>query len=155
MKRFASTSCSSFHRTSRPGLRRAGFSLAELMVVIVILGLLATIVVPNVMKYLFASNQTKVKSDISAIVTAIDSYRVDNGGRAPESLDALTQPDSNGNSYVKAIPDDPWKNAYVYEPPSAGNDYVVKSYGRDGQPGGQGEDADIDNLSILKSSKAN
>ena len=122
---------------------------------IVILGLLATIVVPNVMKYLFASNQTKVKSDISALVTAIDSYRVDNGGRAPESMEALTQLDTNGNSYVKVIPDDPWRNAYVYEPPGAGHDYIVKSYGRDGQPGGQGEDADIDNLSMLKSTKPN
>ncbi len=137
------------------GARRRGFSLAELMVVIVILGLLATIVVPNVMKYLASGNETKVKADISAIVNAIDSFRVDNGGKAPESLDSLTQLDTNGHSYIKVIPDDPWKNAYVYEPPGAGHDYVVKSYGRDGQPGGQGEDADIDNIAVLKGKKSN
>jgi general secretion pathway protein G len=130
--------------------RAAGFSLAELMVVIVILGLLATIVVPNVMKYLFKSNETKVKTDISAMVNAVDSYMVENGGKAPESLDALTQPDENGNSFIKVLPQDPWKNNYVYEPPSAGQPYMIKSYGRDGQPGGQGEDADIDNVSMLK-----
>lgn len=134
----------------RPDRARAGFSLAELMVVIVILGLLATIVVPNVLKYLGSANETVVKSDISQIVQAIDSYMIQNGGKGPESLELLEQPDQNGHAYLKKIPLDPWKNPYVYEPGLGSQPYRVLSYGKDGAPGGEGEDADITNLTILE-----
>jgi len=127
---------------------RSGFSLAELMVVIVILGLLATIVVPNVLGYLAKGNATVVKSDISQICTAIDTYMTLNGGKAPESLEMLEQPDENGHSLLKKVPNDPWKNPYVYEPPLGKQEYRVISYGKDGAPGGEGDDADIDNISI-------
>jgi general secretion pathway protein G len=138
---------------NRPRRSRAGFSLAELMVVIVILGLLATIVVPNVFKYLFQANTTVVKSDISQIANAIDSYMMQNGGKAPESLDILEQKDDNGNAYLKKIPNDPWDHPYVYEPPVGTTDYVVISYGKDGAPGGEGQDEDISNVSILERKK--
>ncbi len=129
---------------------RAGFSLAELMVVIVILGLLATIVVPNVLSYLGKANTTVVKSDISQITNAIDSYMISNGGKAPESLEILEQPDENGHSFLKKIPLDPWKNPYVFEPGVGNEPYRVLSYGKDGAPGGEGDAADITNLTILE-----
>lgn len=130
---------------------RAGFSLAELMVVIVILGLLAVVVVPNAVRYLFKANAAVVKTDISTICSAIDTYMIENGGKAPESLDILVQPDENGIAYLKdysSTPQDPWKNPYEYEPPSGNRPYRVFSYGADGQPGGEGDDADIDNFTI-------
>ncbi|HVS19732.1 MAG TPA: type II secretion system major pseudopilin GspG [Planctomycetota bacterium] len=129
---------------------RSGFSLAELMVVIVILGLLATVVVPNVLSYLGKANTTVVKNDISQISTAITNYMINNGGKAPPNLEVLQEKDENGHSYLVKIPNDPWKNPYIYEPPSAGQDFRVISYGKDGAPGGEGEDADMDNLTILE-----
>lgn len=132
--------------------RRAAFTLAELMVVIVIIGLLATLVVPNVMKKLFVANKTKAKADITAIVNAVDSYGIENAGRYPDSLEVLVTPDENGFTFLKgeAIPKDPWGYEYGYEPPSAGNQkYRVYSNGKDGVPGGEGDNADIDNLKIL------
>jgi general secretion pathway protein G len=134
----------------RPDRARAGFSLAELMVVIVILGLLATIVVPNVLGYLGKANTTVVKNDISQISNAIQSYMINNGGKAPDSLDVLEQKDQSGHSYLVKIPLDPWKNPYVYEPPQGNDSYRVLTYGKDGAPGGEGDDADIDNISILE-----
>jgi general secretion pathway protein G len=131
---------------------RSGFSLAELMVVIVILGLLATLVSTNVIKSLFTSNVSIAKADISAISQAIDNYCIDHGGKAPERLEELITPDESGHGYLDrtTVPKDPWKNEYVYEPPQAGQKFKVISYGRDGQPGGEGQDADIDNISMIE-----
>jgi general secretion pathway protein G len=137
--------------TLRPAAQ--GFSLAELMVVIVILGLLATLVVPNVMKQLFTANATVVKSDLNTLVQALDNYALENGGRYPDSLDILVQPDDQGNTYLRgrtSIPKDPWKNEYVYEPAQGGRPMRIISYGKDGQPGGTGEDADIDSISMME-----
>ena len=137
-------------RNSKPG--SAGFSLAELMVVIVILGLLATLVSTNVVRSLFTSNVALAKSDIAAISSALDTYATDHGGKFPERLEELTTPDDSGMSYLKAqnVPKDPWKNEYVYEPAQGGQLYRVISYGRDGQPGGEGQDADIDNITMME-----
>lgn len=138
-------------RTQVPDAARAGFSLAELMVVIVILGLLATIVVPNVFSYLSKATVTTAKADINNLVQAIDSYAINNMGKPPESLEVLITPDEHGNTYLRGytdIPLDPWKNPYFYEPPSGNQGYRVGSYGKDGQPGGEGDDADIDNFTI-------
>ncbi len=130
-----------------PGAR-AGFSLAELMVVIVILGLLATIVVPNVLSYLGRANSTIAKTDINAICNAIDNYMINNASKAPDNLEVLTTPDEHGERYIKVIPLDPWKNPDVYEPPMGGKDYRVISYGEDGVPGGEGKAQDIDNVTV-------
>ncbi len=130
---------------------RAGFTLAELMVVIVIIGLLATLVVPNVVRKLFVANEAKAKADIIALVNAIDGYAIENSGRYPESLEVLVTPDSNGHTYLnqETVPKDPWGNPYQFEPPTSGSDkFRVISYGKDGQPGGEGDDADIDNIKI-------
>lgn len=139
------------HRTDRP--RRRGFTLAEMMVVIVIIGLLATLVVPNVMQRLGFANRGKAKGDITAIVQALDEYAIANGMKYPDSLEALVTPDVNGETFLKQtkIPKDPWKNEYLYDPPVPGQPRPrVYTYGKDGQAGGEGNDADIDNVSILE-----
>jgi len=137
------------HLLRRRGPRQ-GFSLAELMVVIVILGLLATLVAQNVIPMLFKANVTVVKNDISQICSAIDNYLINNGNKPPENLEVLVTPDENGHTYLKNLPADPWKNDYQYEPPVGTKPYRVICYGRDGAPGGEGEDADFDNVSILQ-----
>lgn len=130
---------------------RAGFSLAELMVVIVIIGLLATLVVPNVVARLFTGQLGKAKADITQIVQALDNYAVDHNGTYPDSLEALVTPDENNNTYIKGerVPRDPWKNEYLYEPPTTGQpDPRVYTLGADGLPGGEGKDRDFDNIMI-------
>jgi len=130
---------------------RSAFTLAELMVVIVIIGLLATLVVPNVVRKLFVANVAKAKADIVAIAGAIDSYVIENGGRYPDSIEALVQPDENGYTILdrETVPVDPWGNPYVYEPAPPGTQkFRIISYGKDGIPGGEGDDADLDNIKI-------
>jgi len=130
---------------------RAGFTLAELMVVIVIIGLLATLVVPNVVQKLFVANKAKAKADIVEIANAVNQYAIQNGGRYPDSLEALVTEDSNGFTILDrdTIPVDPWGNEYRFEPaPSGTQKFRVISYGKDGIPGGEGDDADMDNIMI-------
>lgn len=137
------------HRNARA--RRGGFSLAELMVVIVIIGLLATVVVPNVLGRLRTGQLGKAKADIVAIESSLNQFAIENNGRFPDSLEALITPDPNGNTYLdrESVPKDPWGNEYVYEPPGPGQPKpVIKSYGADGVPGGEGKDLDFDNLMI-------
>lgn len=134
-----------------PVRRRAGFTLAEMMVVIVIIGLLATLVVPNVMQRFSQGQKGKAKADITAIVNAITEFAIQNGGKYPESLEVLVTPDVNGYTFLnqKKVPKDPWGNEYQYEMPQSGQpDPRVVSYGKDGQPGGEGDDTDIDNFTI-------
>lgn len=136
---------------SNPTKSKAGFSLAELMVVIVILGLLATLVVPNVMRQLFKANDAVAKGDIASIESAVTNYALEHSGKYPERIEDLITPDESGHAYLQgynSAPKDPWKNEYVYEPPQSGQPFKVISYGRDGQPGGEQDDADIDNISM-------
>jgi len=130
--------------------RRAGFTLAELMVVIVILGLLATVVAPNVIGYLTQGKWTKVKADIKALDDAVNAYAARNMGKFPETLQALVDPDDYGNSYLKrkTIPKDPWQNEYRYDPPMSGSEYRIYTYGADGIPGGEKDDQDYDNIML-------
>lgn len=135
---------------------RAGFSLAELMVVIVILGLIATIVVPNLLDRFTFAQIKKAGMDIGALESAVDTYAIENGGKYPESLEILVTPDEKGRTFLKGynqVPLDPWKNPYVFEPASSGSPPKIISYGKDGQPGGEGDDADIDNFSIRNQQK--
>ena len=134
--------------------QRRGFTLAELMVVIVIIGLLATLVVPNVVRKLFVANATKAKADIASIARAIDDYAVENNGRYPESLEVLVTPDANGFTFLnqETVPVDPWGHEYIYEP-GGGNKFNILSYGKDGQPGGEGDDADITSEMIRNNQK--
>ena len=131
--------------------KRAGFSLAELMVVIVIIGLLATMVVPKVVDKLFTSQVGVAKSDIVVIKNAIDTYVIQNQGNYPDSLEALVQPDESGSTYLdgERVPIDPWGNEYLYDPPSGGEPFRVYTLGADGSPGGEGKDQDMDHRMIL------
>jgi general secretion pathway protein G len=141
-------------RFTRPS--RAGFSLAELMLVIVIIGLLAAAVTSDAVRNLFVATRKRAEMDVVAICSAVDIFMIENSGRAPESLEALVTPDDNGRTLLKnrtTVPLDPWKNQYGYEPPSGGRDYRVYSLGKDGQPGGTGDDADIDNYTIVDDSQ--
>ncbi len=138
-------------QTRRAQSAKGGFSLAELMVVIVIIGLLATLVVPNVVSALKRAFGGKTKADIMSLSAGLNEYYINNGSW-PDSLEALVTPDENGYTYLaqKSIPLDPWKNEYQYEPPYAGETTPrVYTLGADNAPGGEGENADISNISLL------
>lgn len=138
-------------QASRRNTRKSGFSLAELMVVIVILGLLATLVVPKVVSSLGRAFQGKVKADITVISNSLSEYAVVNGTRYPESLEELVTPDENGFTFLnaKSIPLDPWGNEYQYDAPIPGQpEPRVYTLGKDGQIGGEGENEDVSNISL-------
>ena len=127
--------------------RRMGFTLAELMVVLVIIGLLVGLVGPNVMGYLTQGKVTTAKADLRSLDEAVTSFAMRNDGKYPDSLESLIEEDEYGNSYInsKIVPKDPWGNEYMYEPPFAGsNEYRIYTYGKDGLPGGEGESQDFD-----------
>ena len=130
---------------------RAGFSLAELMVVIVIIGLLATLVVPNVIRNLFVANVEKAKMDIVQIDNACTEYATQNQMKYPESIQQLVTPDELGFTFLKkeTVPLDPWGNEYQYEPPGGGSPYpTITCFGSDGVPGGEADARDITNHQI-------
>ena len=120
-----------------------GFSLVELMVVIVIIGLLATIVMINVMPAADRAATTKTRADIATLEQAIEMYRLDNLSHpsAQDGLQALV-----AGRYIRRLPEDPWGNAYVYATPgSDGQPFRILSLGADGREGGSGENEDIAN----------
>jgi general secretion pathway protein G len=129
-----------------------GFTLLELLIVIVIIGLLASYVGPKYFAQLGKSERTVAKVQIEALAKALDTFRVD-VGRYPsteEGLSALVQkPGSitgwNGPYMNKDIPVDPWGHPYQFHSPGATTDIELISYGKDGQPGGAGDNADITN----------
>jgi general secretion pathway protein G len=133
-------------------LRKAGFTLLELLVVIVIIGLLAAYVGPKYFSQLSKSEVTVAKAQIASFEKALDTFRLD-VGRYPtneENLQALlVKPASaskwNGPYLKKEVPADPWGNAYQYRSPGSKNEFEILSFGKDGQPGGAGDDADITN----------
>ena len=127
-----------------------GFTLLELLVVIVIIGLLAGYVAPRYVSQVGRSEIQVARAQIESLEKALDQYRLDmrRYPSAEEGLDALvTKPNTatawNGPYLKKAVPSDPWGRAYVYRTPGAKAEYEVVSFGRDGKPGGTGEDADI------------
>ena len=131
--------------------RRAAFTLVEIMVVVVIIGLLAVIVVPNVMGHYAHAIHEKVKVDLTVIDGALKHFAINNAGRYPDSLVPLVTPDTNGMSYLDmdAVPQDPWGVEYQYEAPSQGQPTPrVFTLGKDKQPGGLGDDMDIDSQMV-------
>lgn len=131
--------------TSQSMRRRSGFTLIELLIVMAILGMLAALVGPALFGNLGKGQRASAATQISQLVTALDSYRLD-VGQYPRTLEGLVENDSGRESwagpYLRGeLPRDPWGNDYHYE--LAGRDFRLLSYGADGVPGGEGDDADI------------
>jgi general secretion pathway protein G len=132
------------------GRTAAGFTLLELLVVVTIIGLLAAYVGPKYFSQLGRSEQGVAKAQVEAFARALDTYRLE-VGRYPsseEGLDALLSKPANaarwnGPYLQKAVPDDPWGHAYIYRSPGVTGDFEITSYGKDGQPGGTGDAADV------------
>jgi general secretion pathway protein G len=130
----------------------SGFTLLELLVVIVIIGLLAGYVAPRYFSQVGKSEIQVAKAQIDALDKALDQYRLDlrRYPTADEGLQALVtkpanEPNWNGPYLKKAVPNDPWGRPYIYRVPGQKGEFDLISYGRDGKPGGSGEDADIGN----------
>ena len=130
-------------RRRRKRRREEGFTLVEMMVVIVIIGLLATIVIINVMPAADRAAVTKARADISTLEQGIDMYRLRNL-RYPtneEGLQALV-----GDNILRRLPNDPWNRPYLYAAPGQGGQpFTISTLGADGRAGGDGENADIAN----------
>lgn len=131
-------------------VRRQGFTLLELLVVIVIIGLLAAYVGPRYFAQLGKSEVKTAQAQIVALSKALDTYRLDTGHypSTEQGLGALVsqpadEPKWSGPYLQKAVPADPWGKPYVYRLPGKKGDYDLISYGKDGQPGGEGEAADL------------
>ena len=142
--------------TERSGISYTrGFTLIEIMVVVVIIGLLAAIVAPNLIGNIDRAAVTRAKADIRTIDNALNLYRLDNF-RYPstdEGLQALvTNPGEssapNWKQYLRNVPSDPWKHEYQYVSPGQHGDFDVFSFGADGQEGGEGINADLGNWDL-------
>jgi general secretion pathway protein G len=137
----------------RRAARPRGFTLLELLVVVVIIGLLAAYVGPRMFGQVGRSEQQLARSQIEAFARALGAYRLDVGQfpTSEQGLRALTQspdgsPKWNGPYLDKQVPQDPWGRPYLYRSPgSEGRDFDLVSYGKDGQPGGSGDAADVSN----------
>ena len=127
-------------------IKRKAFSLIEIIVVVLIIGILATVVSLQLFGYVGETKVTKAKSDIETLARALDLYKMDNNGQYPETLEELVTPledeEEEGKVYLKNLPKDPWGNDYMYMP-GEGSEFELLSYGRDGEEGGEDEDADI------------
>lgn len=140
-----------------------GFTLIELMVVIVIIGILATLLIPRIMERPEEARRIKAKMDIKTLESALKLYKLDNGNypTTEQGLEALIKKTEippvpkrwkeGGYLEAKSIPTDPWGNPYVYISPAPGGyDYEIISYGADGEPGGSGKNADISSRDLEK-----
>ncbi|CAM2779460.1 type II secretion system major pseudopilin GspG [Pseudoalteromonas sp. A3] len=128
--------------------KSSGFTLVELLIVMVILGLLASIVAPRMFSKVDSAREGTAKAQMQVIATALDSYRLDIG-YYPDTLNELLQSTKrqwDGPYFPQKIPLDPWGNEYSYSASSEANSdmFVLKSFGRDGKLGGEGEDADVE-----------
>lgn len=145
---------------SRANVRRAaqsGFTIIEIIVVVVIIGILAAAVGPKIFGNVYKTQAGRVKQDLRTIESALKIYRLDNFNypTTEQGLAALTQRPNDPNlsnwdpeGYLDRPPRDPWNNDYVYENPGRHGDLDLYSLGRDGRPGGEGQDQDIGNWQL-------
>jgi general secretion pathway protein G len=154
----AATSIPEWRRAPGPALPQIGstsrgFTLIEILVVVVILGILAMIVVPRVMEEPGRARVVRARQDIASIVAALNIYKLDNFvyPSTAQGLEALVtkpsgQPDApNWSQRLDRVPKDPWGRPYQYQHPGQHGEIDVYSFGADGKPGGEGEAADIGN----------
>lgn len=142
----------------RPAKLQAGFTLIEIMVVVVILGILAALVVPQIMSRPDQAKVTVAKSDIKAVSAALDMYKLDNYAypSTQQGLEALVEKPSGNppaknwsrDGYLKRLPVDPWGNVYQYLAPGTRGAFDLYSLGADGKQGGSELDADIGNWDL-------
>lgn len=132
--------------------KQQGFTLLEIMVVVVIIGILLAVVAPNIMDKPEQAKITKAQFDIRALESALDSYRLDMGSypSTDGGLEALTTAPADAprwkeGGYIKSLPKDPWGNDYQYLNPGVQGKIDIFSLGADGQQGGEGSNADIGN----------
>ena len=135
--------------------RQAGFTLIELMVVIVILGLLAGLILPRFIGQSDTAKRQAAKTQMALLESALKMYKLDNGSypTTEQGLKALVEPPASGNlpknwrkgGYLEKgkVPKDPWKNEFIYVCPGSHGDFDITSLGADGEPGGEDFDKDI------------
>ncbi len=127
--------------------QQRGFTLIEIMVVVIILGILVSLIAPNIFGVLDDAEATATKVQIRNLQVALDTYRM-NHSRYPttqEGLEMLVNPPDRERGYIDIIPKDSWNNEFQYRSPGEHGDVDLWSWGRDGQEGGEGLDADIGN----------
>jgi general secretion pathway protein G len=141
-------------RRLKPASAQAGFSLIEVMVTMVIIGLLSTLVLINVLPSRDKAMVDKAKADIATLELAVDTFKMDNFTypRTEEGLTALVSAPASARAeryreggYIRRLPDDPWGNPYQYAYPGRTRAFDVYSLGADNAPGGEGLDTDIGN----------
>ncbi|HSW17123.1 MAG TPA: type II secretion system major pseudopilin GspG [Ramlibacter sp.] len=131
--------------------RAAGFTLIELMVVLVIIGVLAALIVPNVLERADDARATAARTDVNNLMQALKLYRLDNqryptgehGLQALVARPGAAPAPPNWKPYLDKLPNDPWGRPYQYLNPGVKGEIDVMSFGADGQPGGEGKDADV------------
>jgi general secretion pathway protein G len=145
----------------RPGfMNQRGFTLIELMVVIVILGILAGLIIPRIMGRPEEARRMKARVQIESIETALKLYKLDNGSypSTEQGLEALVEAPSVGQlprawrdgGYLEKgrVPKDPWDSEFIYLSPGVNSDFDLISYGADGEPGGEDKDKDVNNWEL-------
>jgi general secretion pathway protein G len=149
-----------FHFLPNRKKMKKGFTLIEVMVVVIILGILATLIVPRIMSRPEEAKRTKTQLQIRSIESALKLYKLDNGDypTTEQGLDALVKKPETGilpknwrkGGYLEStkVPKDPWGNDFIYVMPGQYGDFDLSSYGHDGQKGGEEENADINNWDL-------